>query len=509
MSKRASPIPEYERQVSSIGGPALDNRGYLSALQITARAQQAFNAGFDDLEKFADALNKTANERKAMEAETAISAAMRSRRLEVLGGLTPDKADGLLDRETAALAEMRDSMKQNISMNPDLWDKLFNREAEQHLDKIGVVELQQRAVADTQARHALLNTKLDALADIPVGDMSALELYMKDVDELLPGRGDEAEKFKDKAVEQQFKLWSRIDPQGTLDWFKDNKGSIAKRFGASSSKMIDILDSTESKLQAQKNLQIALDNRNEMLRKRAQEKYDNDIGNKYLTDMMAGGERAATALRDIQDDSKLSFERRSALLHWGQNVGGKAVDAMTQSYTMRWHDVASTRAWTQADETAFQKDVLEGKVDEAGFMKVRTQIEQTQKAWNSAKGPAMETMAKYIRNAIAPAKAIGMPTDQHAENKALKLIQAASLYAKDRTPEQLMKDFDINDAGSWLNRLVSTNQDNKVGKAALSQPVLLEWTPVLPGQGSVTSLAPGDMRQEGESIADWKKRTGK
>ena len=83
--------------------------------------------------------------------------------------------------------------------------------------------------ADTQARHALLNTKLDALADIPVGDMSALELYMKDVDELLPGRGDEAEKFKDKAVEQQFKLWSRIDPQGTLDWFKDNKGSIAKR----------------------------------------------------------------------------------------------------------------------------------------------------------------------------------------------------------------------------------------------------------------------------------------
>lgn len=502
-------LPGYQRQVvgvQSTGGSLVPDLG--GAASMRRRFVDDF---WRNVDKFTGAAVNVAatyygirEERDTRDTEVLTNELIRQRKLEVFMSKTGYNADNLLEEENDWQNKTREEVIKQSGLSAQMAGAIWDNKAQPYMDRVGAFMLEQNRVAEDQSKFAFQVDAQNDLALSVVGDFRAYAEYSAKMDSTYGAQSQAGIKAKAAGIDVLVDSWSEQNPQGTLQWFKQNRDGLKEVLGREFVDVANAMQRVENRITAQINRAEAQANRDARLSEKAQKAKDkewqSDIVTKIITDEDVN-------ITDVLKAGAASGVSGGTLLEVQKIFEGREkVSTKSTSSTLRstFQGKATMDGLTDGDREAMTKYMANGQLLPADYQALMNADQRTQKAKEDGLSELRKGAMQNLRTAIAP-RGVFAPVNQTAENTYERAAAELDKYVDSlNTPNEKRKALDITDPNSYVSQLINLNAAGITptdrARSAYS---------TAPFDPNITIHLPeSQMRKDGESYADWKKRTG-
>lgn len=504
-------LPGYERQVVGAAGtggsivPIMDGYRY-----ATKRKGEQWR----DVELFTNALTDVSKAYyAAMEARdirdtsVMIDETLRQRRLEVFSTATGKAADNLLASEDEWQKKTRDEIIKKSGLGSGIAKTLWDKKAQSYLDSVTGHMIQQHAIAEKNSKAAFVINAQNELALAGVGDFKAYAQYSALVNDTYGEGTVEALKAKEQGIDVVIDSWTAQNPGATLQWFNRNKEGLRQVLGREFSDVARAMERTENKLESRMRRAEMQAARNDRLAEKAQKKKDKEWLDEFLTDMIAEDpEKPVDINEQIKAGLDSGISGETLLKAQGAFEKQEKADLKKQSaqVSANFFATAVVEGLSGEEESNLNSALAAGTITAQDYNAVKRADKATKAAENTGLKEHRKIAVAQLKNAFAPRGAFD-PVNQASEYKYQQAVSQLTAYADQcKTLEEKRRAYDILDKNSYVSQLIRANTAGLTPQHRMQKAYSME--PFDPD--SRITLPDNQQRKPGESLSDWKKRTG-
>lgn len=510
----------YDSQVgANIGGIRPNIGGYEAEVNAGSRNAAQMKAFTDSVTKFMATYANIRQERDFRDTNTLTSQLIRDRKIDIFSSKRGKDADGLLEEEMEWALKTREQVLEQSGLARNRAGEVWDKQAEQYLDRISMYMVEQGIEADKQSRFAAVYEGQNQLALSNVGDFTAYAQYSALVNDMYGPLTQEAIVAKEQGIDVLIDSWVAQNAGATVGWFKTNKAGLREVLGREFSSVNKAMERAENVLESRVRRQELYAARADRLRAQEQKRIDSEWSNKQLTNLLNSeidpetGEPTYDINKVIKDGTDKGISGDALMDIY------KATDSYERGNTKRTDNalrntymaMAGDGEFKEEAQTEMRKLLAENKVSATTYSQCMTEQGKAEKRQNEGINEQYKTASNYIKNAIAPRG--GMDSvNQAAENKRLKVQAQFDNYLNSLDkPKDKIVAMNINDPNSYINQLLGVNTEgitpsDRLRDSFSQTPFDPTWTPVLPSEEVVVpEIVP---RNPGESLKEYKARVG-
>lgn len=500
-------LPGYSRQVIGTSGPTTPNT---SGFDFEARLRDSW---WKDIEKFTGAATNLAatyydirEKRDIRDTNTLINETLRQRKLDIFTTKTGKNADNLLEEENAWQIEARENIIKQSGLGANIAATLWDKKAQDYMTRVGAFMLEQNRVAEANSKFAAMVDAQASLVMSPVGDFRAYAEYSAHMDELYGPLTKEGIQAKEKGIDVIIDSWTEQNPSATLKWFNQNKGQLREVMGREFPGVSRAMERVRNRLDSQMRRAEVQGQRNQRLAEKAQKaadkKFESDIITKILTDddsidirqVLREGANSGVSGSSLLTVQKV-FESR-------ENISTKDVSRTLRS---TYQGKATTDGLTDEDVTNLTQSLANRQILPTDYQAIIAANSRTERADTQGIKELRKAALRHLKTAIAPRGAFDS-INQTAENQYERLAAEVDKYVETlSSPNEKRMALDITNPNSYVMQII---QQNAAGKTPIDRMRGAYSTAPFDPNRSV-KLPQNLERREGETPAEWRKRTGR
>lgn len=494
-----STIQRYQgRQVlGPQGAQGASLSGFAAANKSFAQYLNGLGALLGATDQFATRYFGIVNERKARDAGTALSKAMRD---QFNSMVTSDKyqgkgADNLVqDWEDSKDAILNNFYKDNDDIPANIVNEVFTKYNERYLDRVGALQVERQQQYDVQSRTMAVMEATDSAATSQIGSMPALMEPIEAAREHFPNDPLKQRNLTDDAVKTTLQSWMRQNPSRFLSWMRANRDQVLKVVGGANAATVgQIMQQAENQVKADISFSISMQNHRRMEAERQQKQFREQAQLDFYKQVAAGTVKPGALLEPYTDaqgnvvngaDGRpitwadaLGPDKMSSVLSFAKAMDGSKLnpdaqvrdDAFKQGVAL-----ASTSLDPGAANAYAAKQFADGNISFEEYKQLNSLAEKTTEAWSKIPGGKefVKQASEYAESLIAPKGSLGIPDPSQKALFAdyqMTMSQATiDMRAKGMSDFEILQQVDPRREGSYANMVLQAMLQNQKGFAKAS-----------------------------------------
>lgn len=499
-------LPTYQGSNKPITGAHGNVGPNTAGLAIYGRSINGYLDGLDrftnGLYNIARAYHAVREDRNTRDTNTLTEMLIRDRRLDTFANSDGKKADNLMASEGEWLSEARDYVLKNSGLDNEMAGDIFDKHAQNYLDRVGAHMLQQNAIAEENSKYAAVVNAQNALAESQVGDFSAYAEYSAFVNQTYGEISKDGIKAKSAGLDVLIDTWSAQNPSATLSWFNKNKGQLREVMGREFADVSRAMDRVRNRIDAQVSRAETAERRRVLMAAKSQKLVDDRVLEEQITSMLDDPNFDIRTADEAAKQAGASGEMRLKMLKtfksFDDNTNAASREANDANYLLKM----DRGDFTDQDKQMMQNDLAEGKLSMAGYNRVLSREKELAKVEEEGLGEHLKLANKAIQLAFADDSPFAMG-QREGKSKAINAQQALLKHLNSlNTTQQKLEALDTNNPKSYASILINS------GRASSNNPLdrMLEQS----GQGASTYVPPPPISptKPNMSVEEFMKQSG-
>lgn len=468
-------------------------------LQGFAAANRTFGTYLDGLGallgatgQFANTYFSIVNERKARDAGTAISKALRDQYMSMA---TSEKYQGKgADRLMADWEASKDSIlnkfyEDNDDIPANIVNEVFTKYNERYMDRVGALQVERQQQYDIESRAMAVMEASDSAAMSQIGTLSALMEPIEAARELFPNDPLKQRSLTDNAVKTTLQSWMRQNPAQFLNWARANRDEVLRLVGGANANTVgQIMQQAENQVKADMSFSMLMQNyrRSEMEREL---KRSREAAKLQFYKTVAAGEAQPGMLLEPYKDSAgntvkgadgnpitwadaIGADNMSSVLSFSKAMEGSKLNPdyqIRQDAFKKGVELSSTSMDAEASKAYAAEQFAAGNIDFNEYKQLTALADKTTEAWSQIPGGKdfVRYASEYAESLIAPKGAMGIPDpSQRALYMDYQMTISQGIMdmrAKGMTDFEIIQQVDPRREDSWARSILQAMLNNQKG----------------------------------------------
>lgn len=489
-----STIQRYQgrRVVGPQGAQAPNLQGFAAASRAFGTYLDGLGALLGATGQFANKYFSIVNERKARDAGTAISKALRDQYMSMA---TSEKyrgkgADNLMaDWEKSKDSILNKFYEDNDDIPANIVNEVFTKYNERYMDRVGALQVERQQQYDVESRTIAVMEAADSAAMSQIGSMPALMEPVEAARELFPNDPLKQRSLIDNSVKTTFSAWMRQNPAQFLNWMRVNKDEVLKQVGgAHAGSLGQLMQQAENQVKADISFSISMQNFRRAEAERALKKSQEAAKLQFFKTVAAGEAKPGMLLEPYKDEAGNVIKGPDGRdLTWADAMGAdnmssvlsfsKAMDGskLNPDYQIRDDafkkgvDLASTSMDANASKAYAAEQFGQGNITFEQYKQLTALADKTTEAWSQIPGGKdfVKYASEYAESLIAPKGALGIPDpSQRALYMDYQMTISQGIMdmrAKGMTDLEIIQQVDPRRKDSWARSILQAMLNNQKG----------------------------------------------